>query len=444
MRLRVYVPEGISDWESGVALFRVGRADSCALRFQGELAKYAGWEHAEFTTDDQGRSYITDLESKNGTYLDGVRIAAPAVLQVGAIVQIGTKGPKLEVLELKPPAGHRPAPVTPPALVLKRWGLIAVAVALLLVVGFLLVRRGGSVVPDPKQENLPVADANNKDGEKTPNDAEAPPNQRTQPDEKPTPPPEPRPQPPQIPPALVPAFAAYRLIAVEDPESQTTRPFAGAVVVTPHALITSADVGVELARVRQRGWPVKVLRNAQDPGLPVDSVRIQAPFQETEPAKQFFFDVAILSVKERLEDVATPASNAELDAAKEACQLVCLAANHSGEPLDGFEELRAVAYEAKVRRVDSLSPEAGAPRVLSLRGQLGENVSGSPIFNDKGHLVALYCDPAALADGTPDRANHYAIVVQMGLVKLGVAQAESELWVTPVPSTEPTKKDSAK
>ncbi|HEX7375719.1 MAG TPA: FHA domain-containing protein, partial [Pirellulales bacterium] len=100
MRLRVELAEGVSEWESDMALFRIGRGDACALRFEGDAAKYSSWEHAEFLADGRGGVTITDLGSSNGTYVNGERIECPTKLSVGDTVRIGGKGPTLHVLEL--------------------------------------------------------------------------------------------------------------------------------------------------------------------------------------------------------------------------------------------------------------------------------------------------------------------------------------------------------
>lgn len=469
MRLRVHLPEKTFDWESSVALFRVGRAGSCALRFEGEAAKYASWEHAEFKVDEQGGAYVTDLGSSNGTYVDGLRIAEARPLWIGAVVQIGGKGPKLEVLELA-----RPVPVcdvgVAPAQHQAAWfrqrGLIlGLAAALLAVVGFFVLRKGAA--PEggagQAQANLPDPDPIDKhpsqpgSGSERPasghqgGDASPPASRDPEPKTDPAPPAQPPPT--QPPPTDDPwaaakeaGLAAYRLIAVEDPKTQTTRPFAGAVIVGPHALLTTAEVGVELARVQERGWPVKVVRDSQDAGLPVEGIRIHAGFQDAKPEEQLFFDMAILSVAERLTGAATRASAAELAAVEQGQTLVCLATSHSGDPFNRFDELRAEAYQAKVFTVTPLSAEPAAPRVLFLRGRFGDNASGSPIFDDRGRLVALYCDPAPAESGTPpERAIHYAKLIEPGLIELGLSTKENQIWVAPVvPPAEPTKKELEK
>jgi hypothetical protein len=100
VRLRVTIVGSTFDWERATMPFRLGRNAECALRFDGDAAAFVSWDHAEFATTDDGRCYVTDLGSSNGTYVNGVRIAAPTPMGVGSIVQIGRTGPRLEVLEI--------------------------------------------------------------------------------------------------------------------------------------------------------------------------------------------------------------------------------------------------------------------------------------------------------------------------------------------------------
>ena len=470
MRLRVELPEGTTEWESDVALFRVGRADTCALRFEGAAAKYSSWEHAEFRRDDEGNTYVSDLESSNGTYVDGNRIGEPTPLWVGAVVQIGTKGPKLQVLELPRPA--QPAVATassakgPAASRQQQALVIGLAVALLLVVGFLLF-RGGSSPPAPNvAEAANGKESTEKDKDSGPNVGIEPkettqhaltsapvnpPRQQQQhqqqtDDEPPVTaaPPKPAVTDPWIA-AKDAALPSYRLIAIEDPKTETTWPFAGAAVVAPQAMLTTADVGVELAKFQARGMNVKAVRDSQDAGVPVDRLRVHAAFQTASPEEQLFFDVAILHTSEPLTGAATRAPAAELATIERGQPLACIATDHTGEPINRFEPLSPEWRMSKVFAVTRLSSEAGAPRVLQVRGALSDKLSGSPIFNDQGHLVALYCEPAPGDGGPPDRALHYAKLIEPQFVELGLSASENPNWVAPVvPPQPPAKEKPAK
>ncbi|HQU44613.1 MAG TPA: FHA domain-containing protein [Pirellulales bacterium] len=454
MRLRVYLPEGAREWESSVGLFRVGRADSCALRFEGQAAKYSSWEHAEFSVDDEGGAYVTDLGSSNGTYVDGLRIAEAKPLWIGAVVQIGTKGPKLEVLELTPPArpgiavsvsGKRPA-----ANWQRRGPLIGLAVALLVIFGFFLTRKGGNaqprpepIKPQPAHEELAENGGGQRKKPEPVNPPVIPPAKPTEEDPKPPAPPPSPPDPWKA--AKEAALPSYRLIAIENPKAETTWPYAGAVVIAPQALLTTADVGVELARNRQRGMNIKVLRDSQDSGVPVDRVRVYALFQAAPPDDQLYFDLAILSTTERLDGVATLAEPAELAAIEQVQPLACVAIDHTGEPINRFEPLAPKWQIGKVFAVMRHSAEAGAPRVLYLRGTFSDRFMGSPIFNDQGRLVALYCEPGADEAGQPERTLHYAKLIEPQVIQLGLSRSDDPLWVAPeIPPEPPTKEEPAK
>ncbi|HVC98207.1 MAG TPA: FHA domain-containing protein [Pirellulales bacterium] len=458
MRLRVYLPEGAREWESSVGLFRVGRAESCALRFEGQAAKYSSWEHAEFSVDDEGGAHVSDLGSSNGTYVDGLRIAEAKPLWIGAVVQIGTKGPKLEVLELTPPArpaiavsvsGKRPA-----ANWRQRGPLIGLAVALLVIVGFFPTRKGGNAQPRPdavQPQPAPEELAENGGGQRKKPDPPPPPivPPVKPPDEKPASitPPTPPPPVPDDPwkVAKEAGLPAYRLIAIEDPKTETTWPYAGAVIVAPQALLTTADVGVELATFQARGMSIKILRDSHDAGMPVDRVRIHAAFQTATREEQLYFDLAILSTKERLTGAAALASAAELAAIERGQPLACVAINHNGEPIDRFHQLQPEWQMGNALPVTRLPSGAGAPRVLPLRGAFSDKWLGSPIFSDQGHLVALYCEPAPDDGGLPGRAVHFAKLIEPQLIELGLSQPENPIWVAPVvPPEPPSKKEPAK
>lgn len=237
---------------------------------------------------------------------------------------------------------------------------------------------------------------------------------------------------------------AYRLIAVEDPQTQTTWPLAGAVIVAPQALLTMADVGIELAKLQARGMKVKILRDSQDVGVPADRVRIHAAFQKASPEHQLYFDLAIVSTSERLAGAASQASAAELATIERGQPLACVAINHSGEAIDRFQQLQPEWQMGKVFAVTALSSEGGAPRLLHLRGAFGDKSSGSPIFDNQGRLVAVYCDAAADAAAPPDRAIHYAKLIEPKLIELGLSQTESPVWVAPVVPAAETPKEPAK
>ncbi|HET6879502.1 MAG TPA: FHA domain-containing protein [Pirellulales bacterium] len=102
MKIRIRVresPQKAFDWESADPSLTIGRADACQLVFRGEIAEIVSAEHLQVELSSQG-AIVKDLDSTNGTYLNGSRLTAPAILRVGDHLQIGLAGPRLEVLSL--------------------------------------------------------------------------------------------------------------------------------------------------------------------------------------------------------------------------------------------------------------------------------------------------------------------------------------------------------
>ena len=64
----------------------IGRATGCQVSLPDDT--FASTLHARVFARD-GRMYVEDLGSTNGTFLNGMRVAAPAVLQPGDQLQVG-------------------------------------------------------------------------------------------------------------------------------------------------------------------------------------------------------------------------------------------------------------------------------------------------------------------------------------------------------------------
>jgi hypothetical protein len=476
MRLRIILPEGTSEWESHLAVFRVGRADTCALRFEGELAKYASWEHAEFSVDRRGVNYVSDLGSSNGTYVNGERISERTPLAVGTVVHIGSKGPRLDVLELSPcgagdppvvqncgagvpPARQKHAVGVPPSAAtatttaagpatwLQRNGLaVGLAVALVVVVAIVALRK--EAAPEP----APAAQAQMLDGDNSTQQQSARSVQTEKDDSEGasrpsvTPPivqppvtePKPSPEVPQPNQNQARAFAAYRLIVAEDPQSHKSHPGPGAIAVADHTLLTTATLAVELAKmVHEKKYALKAVNPADGTSVAIRDLRVHPLFQKRDPAEQLFFDAALLYTDEPLTNVAELATGDELEQLEMAQHLTCIAADHDRTPLEVVEELVPTAHQGIILKPHFLGgqPRAGdVPGLLTLFGRFQDWYFGSPIINSHGHLVAMYCEPTA--DDESD--THFAKVIDPELIKGGLNRPESSLWV-PITTASKTK-----
>ncbi len=83
-------------FDTGV--IRFGRiAGECEFAYDSALYPMVSRKHAELRWND-GKWFIVDLNSSYGTYLDEVRIAAPALIRAGQTLRFGEDGPIMRVV----------------------------------------------------------------------------------------------------------------------------------------------------------------------------------------------------------------------------------------------------------------------------------------------------------------------------------------------------------
>jgi S1-C subfamily serine protease len=98
----------------------IGRESNAQVRFDADREDLVSRNHARIVRDpaDPSGFLITDLESRNGTFVNRQRIYGPTRLQHGDRVQLGPSGPEF-TFEVDPPPAMRPtrlaesAPVPP-------------------------------------------------------------------------------------------------------------------------------------------------------------------------------------------------------------------------------------------------------------------------------------------------------------------------------------------
>src|SRR5579871_3360570 len=78
------------------AIVAIGRDPSNQLAFDAFQDTDVSSRHAQFVVAGD-QLMITDLNSKNGTFVNGNKVSGQAPVPDGAIVQFGDKGPKVQV-----------------------------------------------------------------------------------------------------------------------------------------------------------------------------------------------------------------------------------------------------------------------------------------------------------------------------------------------------------
>lgn len=75
---------------------QIGRDPDATIVVRGDAAKVVSTRHAEIRFEG-GAWLLTDLGSRNGTYLDGQRVAGPTPLKPGDLIRLGESGPEYRV-----------------------------------------------------------------------------------------------------------------------------------------------------------------------------------------------------------------------------------------------------------------------------------------------------------------------------------------------------------
>ncbi len=82
----------------GFAELVLGRDPNSSVRFDPEKDDLVGRQHARISRDasDPNRFLLADLNTRNGTYLNKLRVVGTMVVQPGDVIQLGAGGPELQ------------------------------------------------------------------------------------------------------------------------------------------------------------------------------------------------------------------------------------------------------------------------------------------------------------------------------------------------------------
>lgn len=80
----------------GTGVYRLGRQRECEVRFDAHQEPLVSGVHVELSLTAAGAE-LRDLDSKNGTFVNGKRLQEPARLSFGDVIELGNGGPKIHV-----------------------------------------------------------------------------------------------------------------------------------------------------------------------------------------------------------------------------------------------------------------------------------------------------------------------------------------------------------
>ena len=75
----------------------LGRAASAAVRFDPRLDGGVGRYHARLAPGGAGEVLLSDLGSRNGTWLNGNKVTEPTPVRTGDVLRLGQTGPAMQL-----------------------------------------------------------------------------------------------------------------------------------------------------------------------------------------------------------------------------------------------------------------------------------------------------------------------------------------------------------
>lgn len=71
-----------------------GRENACQVIFDPEKDDLVSRKHCKITVQNENQFFLTDLDSRNGTFVNNAKITSPQQLYAGDVVQLGKGGPQ--------------------------------------------------------------------------------------------------------------------------------------------------------------------------------------------------------------------------------------------------------------------------------------------------------------------------------------------------------------
>ncbi|HVC94126.1 MAG TPA: hypothetical protein VND64_10575 [Pirellulales bacterium] len=142
----------------------------------------------------------------------------------------------------------------------------------------------------------------------------------------------------------------------------------------------------------------------------------------------------MLYVDQPLTGALALASPEDLGKLEHGLPLSCVAVDHDGDSLDRFHPLTPGNFECEIFSITRFpDPDLpNGPRLLRLKGTFGERFLGSPIVDERGQVVALYCGAAEEVKGKGGPELSYAKVIDPGMIRGALERRDDPLWVEPV------------
>lgn len=355
---------------------------------------------------------LEDLQSTNGTYVNGQRVTAPMAVTRTDVILLGSKvalpWPDLSASAVALPVAVPEVAVGAAPQSSDRRPIIAALCGVGLAAALLLYavidrgnRKGG-----PPPADAATTDRSSSSGHRQ---AEGSPALTTAstPEEARQPPPTLRDDDPPAKPSAIPdletvvaaqernvVWVGYRL-------RDFAFPYATGWLVRPDKVVTTATVVADLEPLSKEGIEPIVWREGQI--LAVKALRRHPAFDTENPGSRasMHSDIGIVELEDPVDANCPLATTDELAALNARPLLLAVGFESQLQENEPFDELKVKQVRHKPELQSSEFLASSSSRIYKLRAPTGKCWQGAPVFNDRGHVVGVLATAAGEARMVP-------------------------------------------
>lgn len=208
-----------------------------------------------------------------------------------------------------------------------------------------------------------------------------------------------------------------------------TWPFATAVAVEEHTLVSSAREVFQMAQWARQGHRLWLHNPSQGTKDAVDDLRVGREFVAAMGSEGdwIYSNIGLLRTPGKLSETIELPTARDLEELEEGLPVACFGYAHEGTKATRFDHFELGKYPSKIYLITRLPDLPAGSRLLEIRGNIPQNVYGSPVVNRQGALLGIY--GARTEPGAEIKDLHYATAVTPEL--LDSWQEDSEAWVAP-------------
>lgn len=213
------------------------------------------------------------------------------------------------------------------------------------------------------------------------------------------------------------------------PHGTASWPFATAVAIDEHTLLSSAREIHQMAQWLRQGQRLWVNNPALSKKETVDELRVRREFVAAmdSPGDWIYANVGLLRTTGTLPMTIDLPSPSDLEELEEGFPVVCFGYTHDGGKITRFDHFEPGRFPGEIYLITRLPEFPNGSRLLEVKGEIPQNVVGSPVVNCRGTLLGIYGLAAGAGAGVSNL--HYVTAVDREVLETW--QKDAEAWVSP-------------